>query len=147
MSGQGRKKTNNNMYRNPKLQPTHPPLSPTQHHPTLFIFYSRDSVLSTGRRERTGKSEEYAPMSLSRDAGQIHPTEARSYFRNNNIMDIPCSQFCLGYLQSNIACLPSSLADDFEQLCHKNSSAFPHLYRSQPGEFTAPPLASDSDVR
>ena len=39
------------------------------------------------------------------------------------------------------------MADDFELLCAKNSCAFPHLYRSQPGEVSAPPLASDSDVR
>ena len=145
MSGQGRNKTTRVICI--EIQNFYPLTSPPPNITLLFLSFIHVTVLSTGRRERSGKSEEYAPMPLSRDAGQIHPTEARSYFRNNNLMDIPCSQFCFGYLQSNIACLPSSFADDFEQLCHKNSCAFPHLYRSQPGEVTAPPLASDSDVR
>ena len=86
-------------------------------------------------------------MSLSRDVSQFHPREARKQFQQNNLAHISCSQFCPGYLQANIACLPSNLADDFEQLCKNNSAAFPHLYRSQPGEVLAPPLAADSDVR
>lgn len=86
-------------------------------------------------------------MALTRDPIEFHPKEAREQFRKNNLTHFPCSRFCAGYLQANIACLPSSLADDFEQLCHKNSCAFPHLYRSQPGEVSAPPLAMDSDVR
>ena len=68
-------------------------------------------------------------------------------FRKNNLTHISCSQFCAGYLQADIASLPSNMADDFELLCAKNSCAFPHLYRSQPGEVSAPPLASDLDVR
>lgn len=39
------------------------------------------------------------------------------------------------------------MADDFERLCINNSSPFPLLYRSRPGEVSAPPLASESDVR
>ncbi|KAJ7388897.1 hypothetical protein OS493_035044 [Desmophyllum pertusum] len=85
--------------------------------------------------------------SLSRDPSQFLPKEAREQFRKNNLTHISCSQFCAGYLQSNIACLPSNMADDFERLCINNSSPFPLLYRSQPGEVSAPPLASDSDVR
>ena len=83
----------------------------------------------------------------SRDPSQFLPTEAREEFRKNNLTHISCSQFCDGYLQSNIACLPSSMADDFERLCINNSSPFPLLYRSQPGEISVPALASNSDVR
>ena len=86
-------------------------------------------------------------MTSACDPGLWHPREARAEFRKNNLTYISCSQFCAGYLQANIACLPSNMADDFELLCAKNSCAFPHLYRSQPGEVSAPPLASDSDVR
>lgn len=86
-------------------------------------------------------------MTSACDPGLLDPREARAEFCKNNLTHISCSQFCAGYLQANIACLPSNMADDFELLCAKNSCAFPHLYRSQPGEVSAPPLASDSDVR
>lgn len=43
--------------------------------------------------------------------------------------------------------MPSDITDDFERLCLSNSSPFPLLYRSKPGEVSAPPLASNSDVR
>lgn len=39
------------------------------------------------------------------------------------------------------------MADDFERLCISNSSPFPLLYRSRPGEISVPPLAPESDVR
>ena len=39
------------------------------------------------------------------------------------------------------------MADDFERLCISNSSPFPLLYRSRPGEVSVPLLASESDVR
>ena len=84
---------------------------------------------------------------LSRDPGEFHPREAREQFRQNKLTHITCSQFCAGYLQSNIACVPSNMADDFESLCISNSSPFPLLYRSRPGEVSVPPLASESDVR
>lgn len=79
-------------------------------------------------------------MSLSRDTLRIKPREAREQFRKGNLSETPitCSQFCAGYLQANIACVPSDIADDFERLCLSNS---------KPGEVSAPPLASNSDVR
>lgn len=83
----------------------------------------------------------------SRDPSEFHPREAREQFRQNKLTQISCSQFCAGYLQSNIACVPSNMADDFERLCISNSSPFPLLYRSRPGEVSVPPLASESDVR
>ena len=83
----------------------------------------------------------------SRDPGEFHPREAREQFRQNRLTHISCGQFCAGYLQSNIACVPSNMADDFERLCISNSSPFPLLYRSRPGEVSVPLLASESDVR
>lgn len=88
-------------------------------------------------------------MSFPHDTLQFLPREAREQFRKENLSKTPitCSQFCAGYLQANIACVPFDLADDFERLCITNSSPFPLLYRSKPGEVGAPPLASNSDVR
>ena len=83
----------------------------------------------------------------SRDPSEFYPREARELFRQNKMAHISCSQFCAGYLQSNIACVPSNMADDFERLCVNNSSPFPLLHRSRLGEVSVPPLASESDVR
>ena len=88
-----------------------------------------------------------ASVSSSRDPSELYPREARKLFRRNKMAHISCSQFCAGYLQSNIACVPSNMADDFERLCVNNSSPFPLLHRSRPGEVSVPPLASESDVR
>ncbi|KAI1895866.1 hypothetical protein AGOR_G00111170 [Albula goreensis] len=52
-----------------------------------------------------------------------------------------------GYQQANIVILHKSLADDFETFCRANSGPLPLLYRSQPGEWSCPPLAEDSDIR
>lgn len=53
----------------------------------------------------------------------------------------------LGFLQTNLAVLPRSLADDFAEFCALNYGPLPLLYKSAPGETGAPPLAKDSDVR
>ncbi|XP_068706568.1 uncharacterized protein [Montipora foliosa] len=76
------------------------------------------------------------------------PPEARKQFRTNPDMEGKSSSgYCLGYLQANLAVLPSSLADDFEQFCQLNKAPCPLLYKSGIGEVTAGNLASDSDVR
>ena len=56
-------------------------------------------------------------MTSACDPGLLHPREARAEFRKNNLTHISCSQFCAGYLQANIACFLSNMADDFELLC------------------------------
>lgn len=53
----------------------------------------------------------------------------------------------MGYLQANLAVLPSSLADEFEQFCELNKAVCPLLYRSKRGELSAGILARESDVR
>ncbi len=50
-------------------------------------------------------------------------------------------------MQMNVIALPADLADDFEELCRRNHGPLPLVYRSKPGEVSAPPLAEDSDVR
>ena len=76
------------------------------------------------------------------------PCEARKQFRTNPDLEGKSSSgYCAGYLQANLAILPASLADDFEQFCEINKAPCPLLYRSGVGEVTAGMFASDSDVR
>ena len=52
-----------------------------------------------------------------------------------------------GYKQANLAILPQKFAADFEVFANGNKGAIPLLYKSKPGEFQAPLLCDDSDVR
>lgn len=80
--------------------------------------------------------------------GLWKPCEARKQFRTNPDLEGKSSSgYCAGYLQANLAVLPASLADDFEQFCEINKAPCPLLYRSGVGEVTAGRFASDSDVR
>ncbi len=74
------------------------------------------------------------------------PKAARELFRENRYHGVTRG-LCMGYLQANLVVLPNELADDFEEFCRRNYGPLPLLYRSQPGEVGAPPLAQDSDVR
>ena len=84
-------------------------------------------------------------MSATQDLAKVLPRDARRGFRDGG--DAPCSQLSRGYLQANIVCVPSALADDFEEYCRLNTSPCPLLYRSRPGEVAAAPLADNVDVR
>ena len=55
--------------------------------------------------------------------------------------------FVSGYKQANLAIIPQKFAEDFFQFAKGNRGALPLLYRSQPGEYEAPSLSKDSDVR
>ena len=89
---------------------------------------------------------EYKFIPPPEKASVLQPSEARSLFRRNGYYG-PTSGFCRGYTQANIIVLPKELADDFEEFCKRNSGPFPLLYKSQPGECTAPPLARESDIK
>uniref|UniRef100_A0A1A8CQS3 Chromosome 14 open reading frame 159 n=1 Tax=Nothobranchius kadleci TaxID=1051664 RepID=A0A1A8CQS3_NOTKA len=52
-----------------------------------------------------------------------------------------------GYQQANVVILPSLLANDFEAFCRSNPAPLPLLYRSQSGETSCDPLATDADIR
>ena len=52
-----------------------------------------------------------------------------------------------GFKQANLAILPKRYADDFRRFCQGNAGACPLLYESKPGEWKAPPLCAESDVR
>ena len=77
------------------------------------------------------------------------PSEARYQFRTNPDLEnvSSTSGYCMGYLQANLAILPSSLADEFEQFCELNKAACPLVYKSKRGELSAGILAEESDIR
>ena len=79
-------------------------------------------------------------------AANLRPPEFRSIVRRNEYHG-QTSGFCAGYVQANLVVLPASLADDFEEFCRRNSAPLPLLYRSEPGDSAAPPLAENSDVK
>ncbi|XP_078349540.1 uncharacterized protein LOC144634462 isoform X1 [Oculina patagonica] len=84
----------------------------------------------------------------SEPVGKWTPSEARYEFRTNpDLEGSSTSGYCMGYLQANLAILPSSLADEFEQFCELNKAPCPLLYRSKCGELSAGILAQESDVR
>ncbi|CAL8296345.1 unnamed protein product [Arctogadus glacialis] len=53
----------------------------------------------------------------------------------------------LGHQQATVVILPSALANDFEAFCSRNPAALSLLYRSQPGETSCLPIASNVDTR
>lgn len=52
-----------------------------------------------------------------------------------------------GYVQGNLAILPSALAEDFERFCRLNAQACPLLGRSEAGSPHIPELGVDLDIR
>ncbi|XP_066294811.1 putative hydro-lyase Cbei_2760 [Branchiostoma lanceolatum] len=76
-----------------------------------------------------------------------HPQDVRRLIRAGELRGRPTSGMCSGYAQANVTIVPKFLADDFEAFCSLNPGAFPVLYRSKPGELSAPPLAEESDIR
>ena len=80
------------------------------------------------------------------NAANLSPAEARAVFRRNGYYG-STTGFSLGHGQANLAVIPQEMAADFEEFCKRNAAPLPLLYRSQPGEVGAPPLAADSDVR
>ena len=80
------------------------------------------------------------------NADKLSPREAREVFRHNRYYG-PTSGFCSGYIQTNIAVLPSKLANEFQEFCRQNGGPLPVLYCSQPEEVGAPPLADSTDIR
>ncbi|XP_031572883.1 D-glutamate cyclase, mitochondrial-like [Actinia tenebrosa] len=82
------------------------------------------------------------------DEAKWTPQKARSQFRENqSLAGAPTSGYCAGYLQTNIAILPSYLADDFSEFCRLNNAPCPVLYQSKAGQLNASVFAKDSDIR
>ena len=78
---------------------------------------------------------------------QLTPALVRDEFRRKTKRFAGTCGLCPGHLQAGIHMLPSSFADEFEEFCKMNSAPLPLVYRSRVGQFDAPPLAKDSDVR
>ena len=78
---------------------------------------------------------------------ELSPKQARQEFRENTKRITTTSGLCEGYLQAGVFMLPSVFADDFEAFCRNNSASFPLLYRSKPGEETAPKIVDGLDIR
>ncbi|XP_063804667.1 D-glutamate cyclase, mitochondrial isoform X2 [Pseudophryne corroboree] len=86
-------------------------------------------------------------MGCLRALRSLAPTAVRGLIRHNQINVRNTSGMSAGYNQANVVILQKALADDFERFCHANSGPLPLLYRSAPGQWTCPPLSSDSDIR
>ena len=52
-----------------------------------------------------------------------------------------------GYVQGNVAILPTTLAADFHRFCHLNPKPCPLLAASEPGDPRLPTLGADLDIR
>ena len=103
------------------------------------VLVRNHSVLELDRR---------MPSKQSDNVGLWKPSKARYEFRRNpEWQGKTSSGFCMGYLQANLAILPSSLAKDFQRFCELNNAPCPLLYRSKTGELSAGFLAPHSDVR
>jgi uncharacterized protein YcsI (UPF0317 family) len=59
----------------------------------------------------------------------------------------PTSGLAPGYVQGNLAILPSELASDFLRFCQLNPKPCPLLASSAPGDWRLPSLADDLDIR
>src|SRR5215468_599313 len=59
----------------------------------------------------------------------------------------PTSGIAPGYVQGNLAILPSALAGDFLRFCQLNPKPCPLLGTSAPGDYRLLTLAEDLDIR
>ncbi|XP_072030772.1 putative hydro-lyase PST_2764 [Amphiura filiformis] len=75
------------------------------------------------------------------------PVEGRRAFRRGFYFKKETGGLCRGYVQANLAGVHAQYADDFVEFCRANEGPLPLLHHSQPGDFSAGPLADDSDVR
>uniref|UniRef100_W5K3D8 D-glutamate cyclase, mitochondrial n=1 Tax=Astyanax mexicanus TaxID=7994 RepID=W5K3D8_ASTMX len=77
----------------------------------------------------------------------LSPSALRSVIREQSQVIASTSGIAAGYRQANVVILHKDLADDFEAFCRANHSPLPLLYRSKPGEWGCPPLASQANIR
>lgn len=73
--------------------------------------------------------------------------QARSQFRRNFFPREQTNGMSAGFTQASVHIIPSSAADHFHEFCKMNHAALPLVYRTKPGEVSAPPLAADLDIR
>ncbi|XP_061424588.1 D-glutamate cyclase, mitochondrial isoform X1 [Lethenteron reissneri] len=86
---------------------------------------------------------ELSPLAL----GAMDPAEVRRLIRSGQLRGRSTSGMAEGFTQANLVVVEESVADEFERFCRANAGPLPLLYRSQPDEWAAPPLAAHSDIR
>ena len=55
--------------------------------------------------------------------------------------------FFLGFIQTNIAIIPASLATTFGKFAEANAGPIPLVHTSKVGEYACPEISADSDIR
>merc|ERR1739848_977294 len=77
----------------------------------------------------------------------MNAKDARVHIRKGTFPSKITSGFAPGQMQANIFIVPEAFAEKAESICRENRGPLPLIYKSEPGETSAPPLASDSDIR
>jgi uncharacterized protein YcsI (UPF0317 family) len=79
------------------------------------------------------------------EGAAMTPGAWRAEFRNGEMRQT--ATLAPGYVQANIAILPSAFADDFEAFLRANPAACPLLARGTPGDPSLPMLGEAIDIR
>jgi uncharacterized protein YcsI (UPF0317 family) len=98
-----------------------------------------------GERRHCGGSLEPEESDMI-ELSHAHPKEVRELFRSGEWSG-PTTGLCLGFLQANMAILPSELAEDFRQLCLANPRPMPLIDTTQPGDPVPRRVAPEADLR
>jgi uncharacterized protein YcsI (UPF0317 family) len=80
------------------------------------------------------------------DLAHATPAEVRPMIRRGE-WDRPTTGLCLGYLQANLAILPSDVADEFKEVCERNPQPMPLLDVTEPGDPRPLRVAPEADLR
>lgn len=75
------------------------------------------------------------------------PAEARAQFRQNFFPFVQSGGIAAPYTQVSVHFVPSAQAKLFAEFCRLNHAPCPVVYKSEPGQVTAPPIAADLDIR
>jgi uncharacterized protein YcsI (UPF0317 family) len=77
---------------------------------------------------------------------QLTPAEFRKLIRQQGAW-APSSSTSKGYVQANFVVLPSMYAGEFLEFCSANPAACPVIWTGKPGQWEAPELGQDIDLR
>ncbi|RMX45998.1 hypothetical protein pdam_00002052 [Pocillopora damicornis] len=98
-------------------------------------------------RDQTINYNSKLNMLSLKDRANWTGAQARSQFRRNFFPREQTNGMSAGFTQASVHIIPSSAADHFHEFCKMNHAALPLVYRTKPGEVSAPPLAADLDIR
>ena len=82
-----------------------------------------------------------------KDRANWTPAEARAQFRQNFFPFVQSGGIAAPYTQVSVHFVPSAQAKLFAEFCRLNHAPCPVVYKSEPGQVTAPPIAADLDIR